>query len=65
MTTVSTPIAPVIGQFGTTASLGGSTYTGITFPVIVRDYPTYTLVPMTNDSFISWASEFSATEVVL
>jgi len=65
MTTVSTPIAPVIGQFGTTASLGGSTYTGITFPVIVRDYPTYTLVPMTNDSFISWAGEFSATEVVL
>jgi len=65
MTTVSAPVAPVIGQFGTTASLGGSTYTGITFPVVVRDYPTYTLVPMTNDSFISWGGEFSATEVVL
>jgi len=65
MTVVSTPVAPVIGQFGTTASLGGSTYTGITFPVVVRDYPTYTLVPMTNDSFISWSGEFSATEVVL
>ena len=65
LTTVSAPVAPVIGQFGTTSSLGGSTYTGITFPVIVRDYPTYTLVPMTNDSFISWSGEFSATEVVL
>ena len=65
MTTVSTPTAPVIGQFGTTTSLGGSTYTGITFPVVVRDYPAYTLVPMTNDSFISWGGEFSATEVVL
>ena len=65
MTVVTAPVAPVIGQFGTTASLGGSTYTGITFPVVVRDYPTYTLVPMTNDSFISWSGEFSATEVVL
>jgi hypothetical protein len=65
MTVVTAPVAPVIGQFGTTAALGGSTYTGITFPVIVRDYPTYTLVPMTNDSFISWSGEFSATEVVL
>ena len=65
MSTVTSPIAPVIGQYGTTNSLGGSTYTGITFPVIVREYPTYTLVPMTNDSFISWSGEFSATEVVL
>jgi len=64
MTVVSTAVAPVIGQFGTTTSLGGSTYTGITFPVVVRDYPTYTLVPMTNDSFISWSGEFSVTEVV-
>jgi hypothetical protein len=65
MTTVSSPIGAVIGQFGTTTALGGSTYTGITFPVIMRDYPTYTLVPMTNDSFIAWNGSFKAIEVVL
>lgn len=65
MTTVSVATNAVIGQYGTTAALGGSTYTGITFPVVLRDYPTYTLVPMTNDSFLSWSGEFSATEVVL
>ena len=65
MTTVTSPIGAVIGQFGTTTALGGSTYTGITFPVIMRDYPTYTLVPMTNDSFIAWNGSFKAIEVVL
>ena len=65
MTTVSVATAAVIGQYGTTVSLGGSTYTGTTFPVVVRDYPTYTLVPMTNDSFISWDGAFTALEVVL
>ena len=65
MTTVSVATAAVIGQYGTTISLGGSTYTGTTFPVVMRDYPTYTLVPMTNDSFISWDGAFSAFEVVL
>lgn len=65
MTTVSSPINAVIGQYGTTVALGGSTYTGITFPVILRDYPTYTLVPMTNDSFINWNGAFKAYEVVL
>lgn len=65
MTTVSVATAAVIGQYGTTVSLGGSTYTGTTFPVVVREYPTYTLVPMTNDSFISWDGAFSAFEVVL
>jgi len=65
MTTVSSPLPAVIGQYGTTTSLGGSTYTGITFPVVLRDYPSYTLVPMTNDSFISWDGEFTAYEVVL
>ena len=65
MTTVTVATAAVIGQFGTTVSLGGSTYTGTTFPVVMRDYPTYTLVPMTNDSFISWDGAFSALEVVL
>lgn len=65
MTTVSSQIGAVIGQYGTTVSLGGSTYTGVTFPVVLRDYPTYTLVPMTNDSFIAWDGAFNAYEVVL
>lgn len=65
MTTVSVATAAVIGQYGTTVSLGGSTYTGTTFPVVMREYPTYTLVPMTNDSFISWDGVFTALEVVL
>jgi len=59
------PINAVIGQYGTTISMGGSTYTGTTFPVILRDYPTYTLVPITNDSFIQWSGAFIAFESVL
>lgn len=65
MTTLVSPIGAVIGQYGTTTSIGGSTYTGITFPVIMREYPTYSLVPMTNDSFIQWSGSFKAIEVVL
>jgi len=65
MTPVSAQSPAVIGQYGTTTSLGGSTYTGVTFPVVLRDYPTYTLVPMTNDSFIQWDGAFNAFEVVL
>jgi hypothetical protein len=65
MTTVSSQLPAVIGQYGTTTALGGSTYTGITFPVVLREYPAYTLVPMTNDSFISWDGAFNAYEVVL
>ena len=65
LTTVTTSIVAVIGQYGTTTALGGNTYVGITFPVILRDYPAYTLVPMTNDSFISWDGAFGAYEVVL
>jgi hypothetical protein len=65
LTTVATATTPVIGQYGTTTSLGGNTYTGITFCVIVKDYPTYNLVPITNDSFISWDGAFTALEVVL
>ena len=65
LTTVSSPIGAVIGQYGTTTALGGSTYTGITFPVIMRDYPTYNLIPMTNDSFIQWSGSFKAIESVL
>lgn len=65
ITTVLSPVAPVIGQYGTTTALGGSTYTGITFCVVAKDYPTYDLVPITNDSFISWTGAFSAMEVIL
>lgn len=62
---VVSPISAVIGEFGTTISMGGSTFTGVTFPVILREYPTYTLMPMTNDSFIQWAGIFTAFEAVL
>jgi hypothetical protein len=55
----------VLGEFGTTIAMGGNTYTGVTFPVILQAYPTYTLVPMTNDSFISWTGPFKAFESVL
>jgi len=65
LTTLTSPVNAVIGQFGTTTSLGGATYTGVTFPVVLRDYPTYALVPMTNDSFIAWSGTFKAMEVVL
>ena len=63
--TLASPVAAVIGEYGTTISLGGASYTGVTFPVILRDYPTYTLIPITNDSFIQWAGSFSAFESVL
>jgi hypothetical protein len=62
---LTAPVAAVMGQYGTTVSMGGSTYTGVTFPVILRAYPTYTLVPMTNDSFIQWSGPFQAFESVL
>ena len=65
MTTLVSPVACVAGEFGTTVSMGGSTYTGVTFPVILREYPTYTLVPMTNDSYINWNGTFKAFESVL
>ncbi|MFV1309883.1 hypothetical protein, partial [Klebsiella pneumoniae] len=63
--TLASPVNAVIGQYGTTISLGGTSYTGVTCPVILREYPTYTLVPMTNDSFISWNGPFVAIEDVL
>jgi hypothetical protein len=65
ITTLATTVGAVIGQYGTTVSMGGSTYQGVTFPVILREYPTYTLVPMTNDSFIQWNGPFVAIEDVL
>jgi hypothetical protein len=58
-------VACVAGEFGTTVSMGGNTYTGVTFPVVLRDYPTYTLTPITNDSFINWSGSFKAFESVL
>ena len=62
---LASTVACVAGEFGTTVSMGGTSYTGITFQVVLRDYPTYTLVPMTNDSFISWNGSFKAFESVL
>jgi hypothetical protein len=59
------PIAAVMGELGTTVSMGGNTYTGITFPVVLREYPTYTLTPITNDSFIQWNGQFKAFESVV
>lgn len=65
MTTLASPMNAVIGQYGTTQSIGGSTYIGVTFPVILNSYPAYTLIPMTNDSFIQWSGTFKAIEAVL
>jgi hypothetical protein len=63
--TLTSPVNAVIGQYGTTVSMGGDTYIGTTFPVILREYPTYTLIPMPNDSFIQWSGTFKAFESVL
>lgn len=62
---VNAPIPCVAGQYGTTVSMGGTTYTGVTFPVILRDYPMYSLVPITNDSYIQWSGSFKAFESVV
>lgn len=62
---LTSTVGLVAGEFGTTVSMGGDTYTGVTFPVVLRDYPTYTLVPIANDSFIQWNGGFSAFESVL
>jgi hypothetical protein len=63
--TLTATVVGVFGQFGITVALGGANYTGVTFPVVLRDYPTYTLIPMTNDSFIQWSGNFIAFESVL
>lgn len=65
MTTLASPLNAVIGQYGTTIAMGGTQYTGVTFPVILREYPTYNLVPITNDSYIAWSGSFVAFEAVL
>lgn len=62
---LSSGIHAVIGQYGTTQAMGGNIYTGVTFPVILQQYPQYTLIPITNDSFISWSNPFKAFEAVL
>jgi len=63
---LTAPVAAVIGEFGTTVSMGGDSYTGVTFPVVLREYPTYTLIPcVANDSFIEWSGSFRAFESVL
>lgn len=64
MTPLVSPVNAVIGQYGNTISMGGSTYVGVTFPVILREYPTYTLTPITNDSYIAWNGSFVAFEAV-
>lgn len=64
LTTLVSPINAVIGEFGTTVLMNSVNYTGVTFPVILRDYPTYTLVPMTDDSYIQWSGSFTAFEAV-
>lgn len=58
-------VPAVIGQYGTTVPMGGDVYIGITFPVILKDFPTYTLMPYANDSFIQWSGSFKAFESVL
>ena len=65
LTPVVTPLAAVLGEYGTTISLGGDSYTGTTFCVILKAYPTYTLMPFKDDSYISWSGEFVAMESVL
>jgi len=62
---LSSGIHAVIGEYGTTVAMGGNTYTGCTFPVILQLYPNYTLMPITNDSFIKWTGTFKAFESVL
>ena len=65
LTAVASPINAVMGQYGATASMGGNSYTGVTFPIILKEYPQYTLVPITDDSFIQWSGNFVAFEAVL
>jgi len=65
MATLPSTLSAVIGEYGATVSMGGTNYTGTTFQVILRAYPTYTLMPYANDSYISWSGGFNAFEAVL
>jgi hypothetical protein len=62
---LASPVAAVIGEYGNTISMGGDVYVGVTFPVILKEYPTYTLMPYANDSYIQWSGSFRAFESVL
>lgn len=62
---LTTTVACVAGEFGATVLMGGNSYTGITFPVVLREYPSYSLTPTANDSFINWSGQFTAFESVL
>lgn len=63
--TLASTLPAVIGEYGTTVALGGLTYTGITIPVLLSKYPTYSFSPIKDDSFIQWDGDFQAYEVVL
>ena len=65
LTPLLSPVSAVIGEFGTTVTLGGSPYTGTTFCVRLRSYPTYALIPIQDDSFIQWSGDFVAFESVV
>ena len=65
ISTLASPVNAVIGEYGTTVAMGGDTYTGVTFQVILRAYPTYALIPFASDSYIQWSSSFIAFEDVL
>jgi hypothetical protein len=68
LTPVTSPLDAVLGEFGTTVSMGGEggdVYLGVTFPVVLKDYPTYSLIPIANDSFIQWSGQFVAFESVI
>jgi hypothetical protein len=58
-------IGCVMGQYGTTINFGDGTFVGVTFPVVLRDYPDYNLVPYSNDSYIAWNGDFYAFENVV
>lgn len=60
-----TNLSCVIGQYGTTINFGNGTFTGVTFPVVLRDYPDYSLMPYKDDSYIAWNGEFYAFENVV
>ena len=65
LTPLSSPLSSVIGEYGITIALGGNSYIGTTFCVVLRNYPTYTLIPIANDSFIQWSGDFVAFEYVV
>lgn len=65
LTPVTAPLNAVIGQWGDTVAMGGNVYTGTTFPVVLREYPTYTLMPYFEDSYIQWSGTFKAFEAVI